>query len=224
MPEPSRRIVMTAGAVALGLLPGCSREAVLASDGRLSPTGGEPSGPGAATTSGPPTASTPTTRRASAGGSSPAAAATSAQPSPTKPSRTASPTRTPTTRSAEPTPTTAPPTVKPSRTPKPTKTTSTRPPEPVDVQLSEISVGGAVVRNVGGRQVVFSRPSSGTIVAFDARCTHKGCPVQPGGGRLECPCHGSAFATSSGAVLVGPADAPLARLGVRMHDGGASLT
>jgi Rieske Fe-S protein len=41
-------------------------------------------------------------------------------------------------------------------------------------------------------------------------CTHGACDVAPKGEQLECPCHGSVFA-SDGAVLRGPATRPLAR-------------
>jgi Rieske Fe-S protein len=81
-----------------------------------------------------------------------------------------------------------------------------------------------VVKTIKGRKVVLSQPRSGSVVAFDAACTHQGCPVQPAGRRLTCACHGSAFDTSSGAVLNGPATRGLAKIGVTVHDGGVSIT
>jgi thiosulfate dehydrogenase [quinone] large subunit len=51
------------------------------------------------------------------------------------------------------------------------------------------------------------RPSSGTFVAFDAVCPHAGCTVgyDPSAKVTTCPCHGSQFNASTGAVEVGPA-------------------
>jgi len=46
------------------------------------------------------------------------------------------------------------------------------------------------------------------FTAVLARCTHRGCEVEPMPERMVCPCHGSAFALD-GALLEGPAQAPL---------------
>ena len=58
-----------------------------------------------------------------------------------------------------------------------------------------------------GRDVLAVRLDSGTIVAFDRRCPHLGCPVRFAAtrGRFECPCHRAAFDACTGAVLAGPA-------------------
>jgi Rieske Fe-S protein len=45
------------------------------------------------------------------------------------------------------------------------------------------------------------------------RCMHRGCTVEPEGGRLVCPCHGSEY-TSVGAILKGPTELPLIRFRV----------
>jgi Rieske Fe-S protein len=45
------------------------------------------------------------------------------------------------------------------------------------------------------------------------RCMHRGCTVEPEGGRLVCPCHGSEY-TSAGAILKGPTELPLIRFPV----------
>jgi thiosulfate dehydrogenase [quinone] large subunit len=55
----------------------------------------------------------------------------------------------------------------------------------------------------------------GTLVAYDAVCTHQGCTVgwDAIDGVLLCPCHGAAFdAANKAAVLAGPARQPLAAL------------
>src|SRR5579859_691169 len=50
-------------------------------------------------------------------------------------------------------------------------------------------------------------PTQGTFLAFDAVCPHAGCTVQydPTQAILVCPCHGSQFNATTGAVEVGPA-------------------
>jgi thiosulfate dehydrogenase [quinone] large subunit len=67
-----------------------------------------------------------------------------------------------------------------------------------------------------GDPSIVIRPSSGTFVAFDAVCPHAGCTVgyDPSAKVIICPCHGSQFNASTGAVEVGPAPTGLRRLGI----------
>jgi thiosulfate dehydrogenase (quinone) large subunit len=60
------------------------------------------------------------------------------------------------------------------------------------------------------------QPSAGTFVAFDAVCPHVGCPVDYDAAQkvIACPCHGSQFNASTGAVEVGPATTGLKKLAV----------
>lgn len=52
------------------------------------------------------------------------------------------------------------------------------------------------------------RSADGAYRSVLMRCTHKGVELRVSGDRLECSAHGSAF-DSNGAVLEGPASAPL---------------
>jgi thiosulfate dehydrogenase [quinone] large subunit len=60
------------------------------------------------------------------------------------------------------------------------------------------------------------QPSAGTFVAFDAVCPHAGCTVGYDAAQkiIACPCHGSRFNASTGAVEAGPAPRGLKKLTV----------
>jgi thiosulfate dehydrogenase [quinone] large subunit len=60
-----------------------------------------------------------------------------------------------------------------------------------------------------GSADVLIRQSDGTLTALSAICTHAGCEVAYQGGVLYCPCHGSRFNATTGAVIQGPAVTPL---------------
>ncbi|MEB3372066.1 Rieske (2Fe-2S) protein [Saccharopolyspora mangrovi] len=84
--------------------------------------------------------------------------------------------------------------------------------------LASVPVGGAIpVQTPDGRQAIVARPDQSTAAAFEAACTHKGCPVKPEGAELKCPCHGSVFDALSGSVRKGPADRPLTPIPVRVE-------
>ena len=54
--------------------------------------------------------------------------------------------------------------------------------------------------------------ADGHLYAIDDTCTHRGCSLAKGtldGTTVTCPCHGSQFDITSGAVLRGPANRPV---------------
>ena len=54
--------------------------------------------------------------------------------------------------------------------------------------------------------------SGGRLFAIDDTCTHRGCSLGKGklaGTTVTCPCHGSQFDVTSGAVIRGPAQQPV---------------
>src|SRR4051812_40299469 len=80
----------------------------------------------------------------------------------------------------------------------------------------KVPTGGGLV--LGG--VVLTRDAQGDIRGYSSTCTHQGCTVSGvSNGRIQCPCHGSAFNASTGAVVHGPATRPLAPVQVVVRDG-----
>jgi len=62
------------------------------------------------------------------------------------------------------------------------------------------------------------------VKAYSARCPHMGCPVSLGERVIECPCHGSTFAPSTGRRLSGPAPKGLRELEVEVKGGEVYLS
>lgn len=85
--------------------------------------------------------------------------------------------------------------------------------------LADVPVGEAVVVDALGSRFVVAQPTAGEVVAFSATCTHEGTQVQSDGGlELLCPNHGSRFdAGDGGAVVNGPASAPLGQVQARIE-------
>ncbi|MGO4395498.1 Rieske (2Fe-2S) protein [Variovorax sp. M-6] len=65
-----------------------------------------------------------------------------------------------------------------------------------------------------------------SLFAFDDLCPHDGCQLSAGilsGTTLMCPCDGSRFDVSTGAVQRGPSTRPLPTYEVREQDGEISV-
>jgi len=100
-------------------------------------------------------------------------------------------------------------------------------PQPGDrlLPLEQVPVGeSAAARTADGAEVVVTRVSETEVVVLSAVCTHQGCAVRPRPERLECPCHGSEFDPSDGAVLNGPAEEPLPRIAAHVESGHVVVT
>jgi cytochrome b6-f complex iron-sulfur subunit len=72
------------------------------------------------------------------------------------------------------------------------------------------TAGGAMLVDMTGDTIMVVRVSDTQVIALSAICTHAGCTMDYTAGQkvLDCPCHGSQFATD-GSVLRGPATRPV---------------
>lgn len=92
-------------------------------------------------------------------------------------------------------------------------------------------VGGAAKKTFsahnGGRPVIIIRTGAEAFLVLSSVCTHQACEVDLPGvwdPNLLCPCHESIFSKTDGAVLQGPAAAPLPRFDSRFDTGTQTLT
>jgi Rieske Fe-S protein len=82
----------------------------------------------------------------------------------------------------------------------------------------DIPVGSGVIYTAA--QVVVTQPVKGEYHAFSAVCTHVGCILNKiANGTIDCPCHGSEFKITNGAVVAGPAPTPLPKKKFKIEDG-----
>ncbi len=69
---------------------------------------------------------------------------------------------------------------------------------------ADVPVGSGL--RVPQRELVIVQPQEGEFYAYGERCPHAGCAVATfTDAEILCPCHGSAFSTTTGDVLRGPA-------------------
>jgi Rieske Fe-S protein len=93
----------------------------------------------------------------------------------------------------------------------------------VVIKVADIPVGGGKVFDA--TKVVVTQPKAGEFKAFSAICTHKGCTVAGvANGTITCPCHGSTYDASTGAVTGGPAPAPLPSKTVKVSGGSLTIS
>ena len=92
-------------------------------------------------------------------------------------------------------------------------------------------VGGSVKQvfegQNGGAPVIIFRAAEENFVVLSSVCTHEACEVDLPGERdpqIWCSCHGAMFDRTTGAVLRGPASAPLPRFESTYDDGTQTLT
>ena len=85
--------------------------------------------------------------------------------------------------------------------------------------LLDIPSGLGKVVPVDNRPVVVVHGKDGQVRAFGAVCTHLGCVVEWDDARqfILCPCHDARFNQQTGAVISGPAPAPLPVLKVNLE-------
>ncbi len=93
-----------------------------------------------------------------------------------------------------------------SSAPAPASSSGQAGPGAVVAQTTDVPVGGGIIVDSDGQKFAVTQPAAGTFACFSAVCPHQGCNCnQVADGTIDCPCHGSAFAIATGAVVKGPA-------------------
>ncbi len=99
----------------------------------------------------------------------------------------------------------------------------------VIAQSGSMAANSAVTFTIpaNGDSGVLVKTAAGKLVAFDATCTHEGCPVKYDASSqlLQCPCHGATFDPAQGAAVVqGPAQTPLTTVAINVDSKTGNIT
>jgi len=91
----------------------------------------------------------------------------------------------------------------------------------VSIPAAQLPPAGSVLMfRFGVRPAMLIHHTDGTMVCFDAVCTHLGCTVQyqPEESRIFCACHGGVYDPVTGANVAGPPPTPLPPFNVEVSD------
>ncbi len=92
------------------------------------------------------------------------------------------------------------------------------------IAASRVPVGSGVKVSSSVGSLMIVQPRTGVYRAFSAVCTHAGCEVtEVTASQMVCTCHDSAFSTTDGSVLGGPARQPLRQFELVERDGSLFL-
>ncbi|GHH44190.1 Rieske 2Fe-2S domain-containing protein [Lentzea cavernae] len=90
---------------------------------------------------------------------------------------------------------------------------------PVIAAVDDVAVGSSKsFTTPDGTPAHLLRPARDTFLAYNATCSHQGCPVAYVGPGFRCPCHGATY-DENGQVTGGPAPAPLVKIPVEVVEG-----
>lgn len=84
----------------------------------------------------------------------------------------------------------------------------------------DVDEGEIAAFDIGGQRVAVANVE-GSLYAFGDICTHAHCSLAEGeleGKTVTCPCHGSQFDVTTGAVLNPPATEPVPVFPLRVED------
>jgi thiosulfate dehydrogenase (quinone) large subunit len=126
-------------------------------------------------------------------------------------------------------PTNAAPASVPANPPAATPTGGTSGSSMTIARVSAVPTNSAVNFTIpsNGDPGVLVHLNNGKFVAFDATCTHAGCPVQydPSSKYLLCPCHGAVFdPANAAAVIQGPTNTPLSSVPINLDNATGTIS
>ena len=92
-------------------------------------------------------------------------------------------------------------------------------------RAEDLEEGGMRAFDVRGTRIAVANVN-GSFHAFDDTCTHRQCSLAEGDleeSTVTCPCHGSEFDVTDGAVLEVPAREPVETYEVRVEGGSLEI-